>query len=191
MNATRKPPRRRRNDRDTEPTERQRAIFDFIVTHAIEHLYQPSLREMMEHFGIGSPNGFMCHLRGLNQKGWIDLSGKKSRSIRILRKPAIEVEDLAEWALRTDHLGPLSGKLRGTLIYIVTYAVEHFYQPSLEDVAYRFGLSNASSARVRLESLREKGWIDFGSLSCRAIRILRKPAIIVDYSHLVESEVAS
>jgi SOS-response transcriptional repressor LexA len=92
MNATRKPRPFVRNDHDTEPTVRQRAIFDFIVRHALESLYQPSFREIIDHFGIGSPNGLNCHLKALHQKGWIDLSGGQSRAIRILRKPSITVD---------------------------------------------------------------------------------------------------
>lgn len=88
MTAATKP----RSGRDTPLSARQRAIFDFIVSHAIEHLYQPSLREIADHFGISGVNGVRCHLKLLHQKGWVDLSGKQSRAVRILRKPRITVD---------------------------------------------------------------------------------------------------
>lgn len=72
-------------------TERQRAIFDFIVEFIRENGGSPSVREIGDRFEIRSPNGVMCHLKALQKKGRIsgvDNGGghgtQMSRTIRIV-----------------------------------------------------------------------------------------------------------
>lgn len=52
-------------------TQRQRDILLFIIDHTRERGYQPSIREIGARFKIASPNGVACHLRAIQQKGWI------------------------------------------------------------------------------------------------------------------------
>ncbi len=70
-------------------TDRQWKLLAFIVDYTLKHFYQPSVREMCRKFCISSPNGIMCHLRALEHKGFIDLSGGQSRAIRI-KKDVLE-----------------------------------------------------------------------------------------------------
>jgi len=65
-------------------TERQAAIFDFLVQHIREHGYPPSVREIGKEFGIHSPNGVRCHTNALVAKGWIHITPNASRAIKIL-----------------------------------------------------------------------------------------------------------
>lgn len=52
-------------------TDKQRAIFEFIVEHIKEYGSSPTVREIGNKFGIKSPNGVMCHIRSLRKKGMI------------------------------------------------------------------------------------------------------------------------
>lgn len=80
-------PRRSVNAPKDGPTERQMAIFAFIYEHARDKGFQPTLRELGEHFGIRSPNGLMCHLRSLRKQGFIGEPEAGSRCIPIYKKP--------------------------------------------------------------------------------------------------------
>lgn len=48
---------------------------------------QPSIRELMERFGMTGPNGIVCHTKALVRKGWIEPSTNQSRALRFLRCP--------------------------------------------------------------------------------------------------------
>lgn len=72
----------------TEPgplTARQREIFLFIWDHTCREGFQPSYRDVMEHFGITSPNGVLVHIRAMARKGWVRPG--TMRSVRFLRQP--------------------------------------------------------------------------------------------------------
>ena len=79
----------------TEPVlaNRQSRMFDFIVRSTVENGFQPSYREIGNHLGIRSPNGVMCHLKALERKGYIEMSGR-SRALRILKRIEIQEVDL-------------------------------------------------------------------------------------------------
>ncbi len=71
-------------------TARQKAIFNHMITFTLENLYQPSYRELMEHFEIRSPNGIRIHLKALERKGLIDMSANgEGRAVRFLRRTPI------------------------------------------------------------------------------------------------------
>lgn len=66
-----------------ELTQRQREVYQFIRGLITRRGYGPTVREIGDHFGIGSPNGVMCHLRALETKGMIKRSPNKSRAIEL------------------------------------------------------------------------------------------------------------
>lgn len=59
------------------PTDKQKAIFDYIVDYRSRNLCSPTIREIGEKFGIGSPNGVVCHINSLVRKGLILKVGKR------------------------------------------------------------------------------------------------------------------
>lgn len=65
-----------------ELTERQKEILDYLVRMVQEQGFPPTLREMMDHFGISSTNGITRHLEALEKKGWIHRDSG-ARSIRL------------------------------------------------------------------------------------------------------------
>jgi len=62
-------------------TERQQAVFDFIVRFRGEHGCSPSIPEIQKQFDIRSPNGVVGHLQALEAKGYIKRSERGSRQI--------------------------------------------------------------------------------------------------------------
>lgn len=63
-------------------TDKQRAVYDWIVDYCESHGYSPTIRELCAAFGFDSPNGAMCHIRPLAKKGWVRWTPHRSRTIR-------------------------------------------------------------------------------------------------------------
>ena len=68
---------------ESELTARQKKIFNYIRRHIDKSGYGPTVREIAAAFDIASPNGVVCHLDALVQKGFIVRKARKSRSIEI------------------------------------------------------------------------------------------------------------
>lgn len=62
-------------------TERQQAIFNYILRFRQQHGCSPSIPEIQKEFGIRSPNGVAGHLRALETKGIIQRAARGSRQI--------------------------------------------------------------------------------------------------------------
>ncbi len=66
-----------------ELTDRQREIYEFIVRGIQQNGYPPTIREMMEAFGIASTNGVRTTLAALEKKGYIRRRPMLSRGIEL------------------------------------------------------------------------------------------------------------
>jgi repressor LexA len=64
-------------------TERQQAIYDFILEFRRENGCSPSIPEIQRRFGIRSPNGVAGHLHALEAKGVIRRAERGSRQIDV------------------------------------------------------------------------------------------------------------
>jgi hypothetical protein len=76
---------------DADLTDRQRSIFEWIVSYIDRNGYPPTLREIGLAFGIRSTNGVNDHLHALERKGVIERSVSEAgtnvhRNIRIVRQ---------------------------------------------------------------------------------------------------------
>ena len=65
-------------------TDRQQAIYDFIVAHQKKNGFPPTIRELMAQFDIGSTNGIRWHLKYIQKKGKIRVVPGISRGIVVL-----------------------------------------------------------------------------------------------------------
>ena len=63
-------------------TDRQRAVFEYIIESIQDRGYPPTLREIGNHLGIKSTNGVNDHLRALERKGYLTREDMKSRTLR-------------------------------------------------------------------------------------------------------------
>ena len=59
-------------------TDRQKAIYDFLLKTIREKGFAPSIREIGKQFKIASTNGVSDHLKALEKKGYIRRVGKRA-----------------------------------------------------------------------------------------------------------------
>ena len=63
-------------------TQRQQEVYEFICKNA--GFYGPTVREIAAALQIASPNGVMCHLEALEQKGYIRRRPRVGRGIEVV-----------------------------------------------------------------------------------------------------------
>ncbi len=73
-------------------TPRQREVYEFIKEKIMNKGLPPTVREIGDEFKIKSPNGVMCHLKALAQKGMITREANLSRSIALVDRPTRKTE---------------------------------------------------------------------------------------------------
>ena len=85
-------------------TARQEEIYRYLVEHARETGYPPTIREIGFRFGIRSTKGVVDHLTALERKGYISRVLGKSRALELLVADEEEDPDdscsAARYALR-------------------------------------------------------------------------------------------
>ncbi len=70
-------------------TDRQRETLEFIANFTEENGFPPTVREISENFGI-SLRAVQDHIAACQKKGYLSLSQKRSRSIRVLKDDGIK-----------------------------------------------------------------------------------------------------
>jgi repressor LexA len=71
-------------------TDRQKAIYDFLLKTIRERGFAPSIPEIGRKFKIASTNGVSDHLKALEKKGYIRRVGKRAiEVVNALGKPAL------------------------------------------------------------------------------------------------------
>ena len=73
--------------------ERSRAIFRFICRFYDDNGFPPTLGEIAKDQGFKSNSGVIRHLDKLEKWGWIERYHGIARSIRILRRPQLQLSD--------------------------------------------------------------------------------------------------
>jgi repressor LexA len=71
-------------DYRTTLTPRQRTIYNYIAAQSKTRGYAPTIREIGRYMGIKSPNGVACHLKALEQKGFIVKAKGLARAITVV-----------------------------------------------------------------------------------------------------------
>lgn len=67
---------------------------------------------------------------------------------------------------------PLSSLERRILDFIVDYLRRNTYQPSIREIARRFGIKSTKTVSEYLQSLADKGWIERDPSRSRGVRVL-------------------
>ena len=83
----------------TSLTPRQLEVLAFIRESFINQQRMPSIREIGNALGIVSPNGIICHLRALENKGYIRMGHFSARSIQLCGVKVV-LQPIDEGALR-------------------------------------------------------------------------------------------
>ena len=67
---------------------------------------------------------------------------------------------------------PLSSLERRILDFIVDYLRKNTYQPSIREIARRFGIKSTQTVSEYLQSLADKGWIERDPARSRGVRVI-------------------
>jgi repressor LexA len=67
---------------------------------------------------------------------------------------------------------PLSSLERRILDFIVDYLRRNTYQPSVREIARRFGIKSTKTVSEYLQSLADKGWIERDPARSRGVRVI-------------------
>ena len=70
-------------------TARQQAILDCIAQHVERRGFPPSVREIGEEVGLGSPSTVHAHLETLERLGYLRRDPTKPRAIELRPDPAL------------------------------------------------------------------------------------------------------
>ncbi|WP_310428782.1 transcriptional repressor LexA [Chamaesiphon sp. VAR_48_metabat_135_sub] len=71
-----------------ELTKAQQQLYDWLVEYIREHQHAPSIRQMMQAMELKSPAPIQSRLEHLRNKGFIEWSEGKARTIKILKYAA-------------------------------------------------------------------------------------------------------
>ncbi len=75
-------------------TFRREQVLRFIHQFRVQNGYAPVLREIAEHFGLTASSTIHCHLKHLEEAGYVKREHKKPRSLRLTQKGTTR---LVEW----------------------------------------------------------------------------------------------
>jgi repressor LexA len=132
-------------------TKRQQAIFDYIQRTIRARGAPPTIREIMEGFGISSTNGVRTTLAALERKGHIRRHARLSRGIELADA---QVEDEPTAGARSV---AMVGRVAAGYPILATENIEAMLQvdPSLLP-----GSGRVFALRVQGESMRDAGILD-------------------------------
>ena len=129
-------------------TDRQQAIFDFIVETVGLRGAPPTIREIMDRFAISSTNGVRTTLAALEKKGHIRRHPRLSRGIEL-------IDHVEQTSLSTEVTTiPLVGRIAAGEPILATGNVEDNLQV---DNTFLPASGEVFALRVHGESMRDKG----------------------------------
>ncbi|MFK8183098.1 MAG: transcriptional repressor LexA [Phormidesmis sp.] len=136
-------------------TTAQQELYDWLINYIRENRHSPSIRQMMRAMNLKSPAPIQSRLEHLRNKGYIDWTEGKARTIRILQ----------------DNQGvPIYGAIAaGSMVETFTDAVDHFDPTTLPFKRGDFAL------KVRGDSMIE-ALIDSGDIVI--MRAVQEPSRI-------------
>ena len=132
-------------------TQRQREILDCIGQHIAERGYPPSVREIGEVVGLGSPSTVHAHLETLERLGYLRRDPTKPRAIEVIPDPS-----LAEVERRPARLVPMVGDVAAGVNVLASEHVEELV-PLPADFT---GDGELFMLRVRGESMTDAAILD-------------------------------
>jgi repressor LexA len=132
-------------------TERQQAIYDFIAETIRSRGAPPTIREIMDVFGINSTNGVRTTLAALEKKGHIRRHPRLSRGIELVDyvEPARLSADLREV--------PLIGRVAAGEPILATQNIE---STLIVDKSLMPASGDIFALRIHGESMRNAGILD-------------------------------
>jgi repressor LexA len=83
-------------------TQRQREVYEFVVSYVDSHGYPPTVREIGEAVGLASPSTVHAHLANLERAGYLRRDPTKPRALELMKREraaagaAVSVPDVGE-----------------------------------------------------------------------------------------------
>ena len=82
-------------------TQRQREVYEFVVSYTDSHGYLPTVREIGEAVGLASPSTVHAHLANLERAGYLRRDPTKPRALELTRREksagaSVSVPDVGE-----------------------------------------------------------------------------------------------
>jgi repressor LexA len=139
-------------------TKRQEEILAFLIDSIRDRGLPPTITEICERFNFSSTNAAHCHLRALQNKGYILRSEKKARDITVTPKASTVLYQTGA------AMAPLVGHVAAGVPMLAEENIED-HVPVASDLAER----GAFCLRVRGDSMIEAG-------------ILHGDIVVVDHS---------
>ncbi|HEY2332123.1 MAG TPA: transcriptional repressor LexA [Acidimicrobiales bacterium] len=156
---------------EDEPTDRQRAILDFIVAQQRDRGFPPSVREIGEAVGLTSPSTVHSHLATLQKRGYLVRDPSKPRAIEVRYDPASG----ATMERRPMHHIPLVGDVAAGTDVLASENVEELV-PVPADFT---GDGTLFMLRVRGDSMIDAGILDGDHVVVRQQEDARDGEIVV------------
>jgi repressor LexA len=88
-------------------TARQYEVYRFVRRFILDHDRPPTIRQIGEAFGIGSPNGVMCHLQALQRKWYLRRVADEGQGLYVPVTPEVVVEPVTGGQVRLATTGPV------------------------------------------------------------------------------------
>lgn len=127
------------------PTDRERAVYDFVRAYLRRHGVPPKLREIAAHLGIQSRGTVHRYLSALKAEGLISIEPEVARGVRVMRKREPSGRDAARAVL------PVLGRIAAGL------PIEAIPDETEIDLSEFFMGPNRFVLRVDGESMIEAG----------------------------------
>lgn len=70
----------------TPMTKKQQAVYNYVVGYTMQHGYPPTRKEIANAFGMSSHNGAQCHLKAIQEKGYITITDNVARGISVTQE---------------------------------------------------------------------------------------------------------
>ncbi len=138
-------------------TQRQREVYEFVVSYLDSHGYPPTVREIGEAVGLASPSTVHAHLANLERAGYLRRDPTKPRALELMKREraaggaTVSVPDVGEVRVL-----PLVGEIAaGGPLLAEENIEEHLAVP---DTLSRGG--EEFLLRVKGESMVEAGILD-------------------------------
>jgi repressor LexA len=151
-------------------TERQQAILDCIAEHVERRGYPPSVREIGEAVGLGSPSTVHAHLETLERLGYLRRDPTKPRAIELRHSPA-----MADVERRPAKLVPLVGDVAAGVNVLASEHVEELVPVPVDFT----GGGDLFMLRVRGDSMIEAAILDGDFVVARAQSAAENGDIVV------------
>jgi SOS-response transcriptional repressor LexA len=176
----------------------QRELYEWIADYICTHQHPPSIRQMMRAMNLKSPAPVQSRLERLRNKGYIDWTEGKARTIRLVHwedvnnysglvtafndLPNREAELTSNETLATRQnllvdkhkqaTEALTMVQRELYEWLADYICIHQHSPSIRQMMRAMNLKSPAPVQSRLERLRNKGYIDWTEGKVRTIRLL-------------------